>query len=157
MYVNKVCNLIEKLDEKNANGTPNKWHQISVMAQKWLNGIAFLFPHQLTCTYNGEVTKVQEDTICNLSYQKKLKDEYKGPDVLPKVNKANMTGTIKDIKEYLISHCNVKRAPLIYIIKKTITVQTYGIYPWFATPPTNDCQDAVPTDRTKLTLHSING
>ena len=59
-----------------------------------------------------------------LAGQKKLKDEYKDPNVLPKINKSDMTGTMESIKEYLILHRGVARAPLAYIIQKTITFQT---------------------------------
>ena len=38
------------------------------------------------------------------------------------------------IKEYLRLHCGVVWAPLTYVIQKTITVQTYGDYPTYATP-----------------------
>ena len=37
-----------------------------------------------------------EKTQC----KKRLKDEYKDPDMLPKVNKADMAGTMESIKEY---------------------------------------------------------
>ena len=66
--------------------------------------------------------------------QKKLKDEYHDPNVLPKINKYLMAGLMVVIKEYLTSfYCGV-REPLEYIIRKTITVQTYGHYSTFATP-----------------------
>ena len=34
--------------------------------------------------------------------QKKLKDQYKYPDVLPKIDKSDMAGTMEAIKEYMI-------------------------------------------------------
>ena len=37
------------------------------------------------------------------------------------------------IKEYLKSRCGVETPPLAYIIRKTVTVRTYGNYPWYAT------------------------
>ena len=58
----------------------------------------------------------------------------KTQDMLPKVNKADIVRTIEDIKEYLRSHHGIIRAPLPYIIMKTIIVQTYGDYPKYATP-----------------------
>ena len=61
--------------------------------------------------------------------QKMLKDEYKKPYVLPKVNKADMAGMIKSIKEYLLLHHGVIRVPPAYVIRKNITVQVYGDYP----------------------------
>ena len=50
----------------------------------------------------------------------------KDPDVLLKVNKADLAGMIESIKEYLRSQCGVVRVPLAFIIRKTITVQIYG-------------------------------
>ena len=67
-----------------------------------------------------------EVTVHLLAGQKRLKDEYKDPDVLPKVNEADMAETMESIKEYLLSCHDVMRVPLAYIIEKTITVQTYG-------------------------------
>ena len=61
-----------------------------------------------------------------LAGQKKLEDEYKDPDVLLKINKSDMAGMMESIEKYIRSHCGVVRAPLAYIIRKTITVQTYG-------------------------------
>ena len=46
---------------------------------------------------------VHEVTVPLPAGQKKLKDKYKDPDVLPKVNKSDMAGTIEDIKEILRS------------------------------------------------------
>ena len=73
----------------------------------------------------------------------RLKDEYKDPDVLPKVNKADMARTMKSIKEYLRSCCDVMRAPLAYVINKTIIDQIYGDYPKYVTPD-------LPPDKNKL-------
>ena len=65
----------------------------------------------------------------------RLKDEYKDPNVLPKVNKADIVGTIEVIEEYLRLCCGVVRVPLAYVIRKTIIiVQNYGDYPKYATP-----------------------
>ena len=77
---------------------------------------------------------VHEDTVCLLARQKKLKDEYKDPDVLPKINKSDMAGMMEAIEEYLRSCQDVERVPLGYIIRKTIIVKTYGDYPKYATP-----------------------
>ena len=66
--------------------------------------------------------------------QKRLDDEYNYLDMLFKVNKADMAGMMKSIKEYLRSSHGVVRASLAYIIRKTITVQTYGDYPTYAAP-----------------------
>ena len=54
-------------------------------------------------------------------------------DILPKVNKANMVGRIKTVKEYLRSYHGAKRAPLAYVIRKNVVIQTCGIHPWYAT------------------------
>ena len=77
--------------------------------------------------------EIKEDTLCLMTGQKKLKDEYKDPGMLPKINKSDMAGTMEVIKEYLRLHHGVVRAPLAYIIRKTISVQTYGDYPTSAT------------------------
>ena len=45
--------------------------------------------------------------------EKRLEDEYKDPDVLSKVNKADMAGMMESIKEYLRSHHGVMRASLV--------------------------------------------
>ena len=68
-----------------------------------------------------------------LAGQKKLKDEYKIPNVLHKNNKSDMAGMMEAIKEYLRFCCGVVRAPPAYIIKKNVVVKT-GDYPKYATP-----------------------
>ena len=45
-----------------------------------------------------------------------------------------MAGTMEAIEEYLRLHHGIVRAPLAYIIRKTITVQTYSDYPTYVTP-----------------------
>ena len=50
---------------------------------------------------------LNKDTVHLLAGQKKLEDEYKGPDLLPKINKSDMAGTMESIKEYLRLHCSV--------------------------------------------------
>ena len=55
-------------------------------------------------------------------------------DMPPNVNKTNMEGTMETIATYLRSQCGVKRAPLAYIIMKTVVVETHGIYLCYATP-----------------------
>ena len=54
--------------------------------------------------------------------------------MLPKIYKSEMVGMVESIKEYLRTQYGVVRAPLSYIIRKTITVQTMGDYPMYATP-----------------------
>ena len=76
---------------------------------------------------------MHENTVHLLAGQKKLKDEYKDCDVLLKINKSDMAGTMEAIKKYLRSHQDV-RAPLAYVIRKTILVETYADYPKYASP-----------------------
>ena len=71
---------------------------------------------------------VDEDTVCLLAGQKRLKDEYKDPYMLPKINKADMAGMMESIKHYFRSYCGVMRVPLAYVIRKTISVQIYGLW-----------------------------
>ena len=52
--------------------------------------------------------------------------------MLPKINKSDMVGTMEAIEEYLRSCQGVVWAPLAYIIRKTIKVQTYGDYHSYA-------------------------
>ena len=82
------------------------------------------------------IGKLQQcvDTVCLLTGQKRLKNEYKDPDVLPKVNKADVIGTMEAINEYLRLCHAIVRTPLAYIITKTIIVQTLGNYPKYITP-----------------------
>ena len=77
---------------------------------------------------------VCEDTVHLIGGEKRLEDDYKDPNMLPKVNKTNLAEKIKIIKENLRSHHSVTREPLAYIIRKAIIVQTYGSYPKYATP-----------------------
>ena len=73
--------------------------QVSVIAQENLKLAAFLFHHQWRCTFVWEILGVIKETVCFLADQKKLKDEYKDPDVLPKINKSDMEGLMESIKE----------------------------------------------------------
>ena len=43
-----------------------------------------------------------------LAGQKRLEDEYEDPDVILKVNKADMAGTMESIEEYLQSQLSHK-------------------------------------------------
>ena len=63
-----------------------------------------------------------------------FEDYYKDPDMLSKVNKADNAGTMEAIEEHLRLHHVVVRAPLAYIIRRTIIVQTYGNYSRYVTP-----------------------
>ena len=80
---------------------------------------------------------MQEEIIFNLTGQKKLNDEFEYQSILPKVNKADMVGMIEANEEYIRSCHGMEKAPLAYIIRKTVVVQTYGPYPWYATPHDN--------------------
>ena len=85
--VNYICNVVRKPGGKNAIWTPNRGQQVSVIAQENLKLAAFLFHHRWRCTFDWEITEVDEGTVCVIAGQKKLEDEYKATDVLPKINK----------------------------------------------------------------------
>ena len=76
---------------------------------------------------------MNKDTVHFLVGQKKLEDKYKDPNVLSKINKPDMAGMMESIEECIRAHPSVIKAPLVYIIMKTITVQTNGDYPTYAT------------------------
>ena len=78
--------------------------------------------------------EVNEDILCLMAGQKKLEDKYKDPNVMPKINKPDMEGTMKTIKEYLRLCLGVIQAPFSHVIRKTIIVQTYGNYSTCETP-----------------------
>ena len=61
--------------------------------------------------------KVQKDTVYKVEGQKKVKDEYKDPEVLPKVNKVDMIGAMEAINEGLRSCHSIERMLLAYIIR----------------------------------------
>ena len=87
--VNETCNIARKPCSKNANESPDRGQQVSVIAQEHLKLAVFLFHYQWRSTFD-----------CLLAGQKKLKNEYKDPDVPLKVNKAEIAGTTDSIKEY---------------------------------------------------------
>ena len=97
--VDDICNVMRKPGSKNADGTPNRVQQVSVIAQVNLKLTAFLFYHRWRCTFDWEIMGVNEETACLLAGQKKLEDKSKDPNVLPKVNKSYMAGTMESIKE----------------------------------------------------------
>ena len=84
--VNDDCYVVRKSGRKNANGMPSRGQQVSVIAQENLKLAAFIFHHMCRCTLNWKVMGVHEDTVHLLAGQKKLKDKYKDPDVLRKIN-----------------------------------------------------------------------
>ena len=53
--------------------------------------------------------------------------------MLPKINKSDMAEMMESIEEYLQLHCCIVQATWIYVISRTIVVQTNGDYPTFAT------------------------
>ena len=90
--------------------------------------------------------------MCLLASQKRLENKYKDPNMLPKVNKADMADTKESMEKYLRSHHGVVRAPLAYIIRKTIMVQVYDDYSKYVSP--DDKMIAMmlhqPPDKSKL-------
>ena len=114
--VDDICNITKQAGGKNPNGTYNRGWQASVRVQENLNLAFFLFHHRCRCTLNGEVTVMHEDTVCLLAGQKRPKDNYKDPDMLPKINKSYMAGTMEAIKEYLRLCYGVVTAPLLMVI-----------------------------------------
>ena len=70
-----ICNVMRKPGSKSADGMPNSGQQVSVIAQENLKLAVFLFHHQWRCTFDWDVTGVQEDTVHLLARQKRLKDE----------------------------------------------------------------------------------
>ena len=83
MNVNNICNIVQKPGGKNANWIPNRGQQVSVIAHKNLKLAVFLFHHRWRLTLDWEITGVNEDT----------------PNVLPKINKFDVAGTMKAIEE----------------------------------------------------------
>ena len=118
--VDDICNVVRKSGSKNTDGTPDRGQQVSVINQENLKLATFLFHHV------WEIKGVKEETVHLSAGQKKLKDEYKDPDVLPKINKSDMAGKMKSIKEKLSACLSVIKAPLAYVIRKTMTDQTDG-------------------------------
>ena len=59
---------------------------------------------------------VNEDTLCLVAGQKKLKDEYNDPNMLLMINKSDVIGTMEALKEYLRLCHNVIQATLAYVI-----------------------------------------
>ena len=55
---------------------------------------------------------MHEDTVHLLTGKKRLKDEYKDPEMLHKINKSDMAGMMEAIKENLRSCHVIVRVPL---------------------------------------------
>ena len=81
---------------------------------------------------------VWENIVCLQEGQKRFKDSYNDPDMLCKVNKADIAGMMESMEEYLRSYCGVVRKAHEYIIRKTWIVHVYGDYPKDATPPEDE-------------------
>ena len=96
-----ISAMSSKQGGENAVWTPNRGRQVSVMAKENLMLATFLIHHRWRCIYDCEVTKVLEDAIHNLAKQRKLENEDCDQDVLPKVDKVHMEGTIEVIEKYL--------------------------------------------------------
>ena len=96
--------------------------QVSVIAQEYLKLAVFLFHHRWRCALDCEIMGVNEDTLHLVSGQKKLKYHYRDHDVLPKINKSDMAGTMEVIKEYPRLHHDVVRASLANVIQKAVIV-----------------------------------
>ena len=77
---------------------------------------------------------VHDNTVNLLARQKRLEDKYKALTCCLKINKSDMAGKMEVIAEYLRSCQCVMRASLAYIIRKNITVETYGDYAKYETP-----------------------
>ena len=99
--VDNICNVMRKPGSKNAIRMPNRGQQVSVIAQENLKLAVFIFHQSWRCTLDREIARVHEDTVHLLSTQKKVKNEYKDPDMLPTINDSDMTGMIEAIKEHL--------------------------------------------------------
>ena len=112
----------------------NTQHRGTGVSYENLKWAFFLFYHQCRCTFDWEIKGVNEETIHKFSFQKKLGDKYEDPDMLPKVNKSDMMGMKKAIKEYLKSLRDIERAPHANTIIKTLVVQTYNILLCCVTP-----------------------
>ena len=87
------------LGRKNANGMLNRGQQVSVIALENLKLAAFLFHHRWRYTLGWEITEVDKGTVHFLAGKKELKDEYKDPNVLLKINKSDMAGMMEFIKK----------------------------------------------------------
>ena len=106
-----MCYFVRKPGGKNADGMSNRRQHASGIAQENLKLAAFLFHHRWRCTFDWEVLGVHDDTVHLLAGSKRLEDRYKDPDMLPKVNKTDVAGTMDAIKEHLRSCCGVIRVP----------------------------------------------
>ena len=75
--INDICNVMRKPGSKNADGTPNRGQQVSVIAYVNLKLADFLFHDWWRCTFEWEVMGVQEDTVYLLAGQKRMEEQCK--------------------------------------------------------------------------------
>ena len=71
--VDDICNVVRKPGGKNADGTPNRGQQVSVIAWDNLKLAAFLFHHWWICTLDWEIMRVNKEMVHLLVGQQKLK------------------------------------------------------------------------------------
>ena len=71
--------------------------------QENLKLAVFLSHHRWRCTLDWEIMEEDEGTVCLMTGQKKLKDQYKNPSMLPKINKSDVAGMMETMEEYLRS------------------------------------------------------
>ena len=69
-----------------------------ILAQENLMLAVFLFHCRWRCTFDWEVTEVHEGKVHLLAGKKRVKDDCKDPDMLPKINKSDMAGMMEVIK-----------------------------------------------------------
>ena len=72
---------------------------------------------KVRCTIDCEVMGECKDTVHLLAGQKRLEDKYRDLEMLPKVKKADMAGTMGTIKDYMRLCHGVLRSPLAYILR----------------------------------------
>ena len=90
---------------------------------------------------------MQEETVHKLRSQQKLENECEEPDVLPKVNIANVMGMMVAIKEYLRSCHVVKIVPLALSSERTQSLRLIDTISWWQ----NDQHDVkLPTEQIWL-------
>ena len=143
--VDDICNVVRKPGSKNADGTPDRGQQVSVIAQENLK-LAFLFHHRWICTLekNGTFLSGPEQTWRWVQRPQHV------------INKPDMAGMMESIKEHLRTHHGVVKAFLAYVIRKTIIVQTNGDYPTYATSDDEMITRILylPSHKNKLQLES---
>ena len=88
--IDDICNLVRKPGGKNANGMPERGQQLSVIAWENQKLNASLFHQKWRCIFDWDVMGMWADTVCLFAGQKRIKNNYKAPDVLPKVNMTDM-------------------------------------------------------------------